>query len=148
VCRSKLQAFDEALLDVNSAIKLDPKSAAAYKCRFKIYQHMAQEAMAMGRDELDGNGLSEDEDEVNIANASPSRLLMMSARDALTGKCCVRMLCNAQRLNAMGGPNIPVLVCAAFVLGGSSNLMLAGEAEDAARESCRYCWFCTVCLLH
>jgi hypothetical protein len=38
----------------------------------------------------------------------------------------------------MGGPNIPVLVCAAFVLGGSSNLMLAGEAEDAARESCRY----------
>jgi hypothetical protein len=90
VCRSKLQAFDEALLDVNSAIKLDPKSAAAYKCRFKIYQHMAQEAMAMGRDELDGNGLSEDEDEVNIANASPSRLLMMSARDALTGKCCVQ----------------------------------------------------------
>lgn len=42
--------------------------------------------MAAGRDELDGNGLSDDEDEGNLTNTSPSRLLMMSARDALTGE--------------------------------------------------------------
>lgn len=85
VCRSKLQAFDEALQDINAALKLEPKSATAYKCRFKIYQHLAQQAM--GRDELDGNGISdeENEEEGNVADLSASRLLMMSARDALTG---------------------------------------------------------------
>ena len=77
-----MQDYHSALTDVNIALSIDPKSSAAYKCRFKIYQQLAQ--VAVDRDELDGNGASDSEEDVS--KASTRRLLLMCAHDALAGE--------------------------------------------------------------
>jgi tetratricopeptide (TPR) repeat protein len=89
------------------ALRIDPKCAAAYKSRFKIYSKLA---MMAAQDEEEGLDDEEEEDEDEDESKPDSKtLLMKSAYDAL----------------------------AAFILDGSTNILLAGAAEDATREACR-----------
>ena len=89
LCRNVLQDFDGALRDVKLAVSLDPKSAAARKCRYKVYRNMAAEAAAdenedgSENDELDENGASSDDERGNRPNLK--KLLMKGAFDALSG---------------------------------------------------------------
>jgi hypothetical protein len=80
-----LQDLDAALRDVKLAISLDPKSAVARKCRYKVYRNMASEAEEdeSETDELDLNGASSDDERGH--RPSMKRLLMKGAFEALAG---------------------------------------------------------------
>ena len=109
-CRIKTEEIEEALEDINRALEIDPKLASCYKNRFKIYSRMAMaklEDERLRQMEVADNCDGSESDDDNEPNSNS--FLMKSAYDAL----------------------------AAFILDGSTNLLLAGAAEDATREACR-----------
>ena len=99
--------MEEALEDINRALQIDPKCAAGYKSRFKIYSRMAMIRAEEEQEEYEEENENSSDD--NQGTPSAKSLLIKSAYDAL----------------------------AAFILDGSTNILLAGAAEDATREACR-----------